>query len=77
MAKKSDSCESVGTDMNGQSLTTCDRVEISPHFDLWARGARFGQIRRKRRDGKIAVRMDNKRVRRLFYAMPGDLKKIR
>lgn len=77
MAKKKnrESCD-IGSDMNGRNLCAGDRVEISPHFDLWMRGARFGQIRGKRK-GLILVKMDNTRVRKLFKVRSaGDLKKV-
>jgi len=49
-----------------QKFIIGDRVEISPSFDLWMQGARFGTIRLMWSDGTIAVRMDNSRVKRLL-----------
>jgi hypothetical protein len=77
MAKRA-ACEvSVGRDMNGSPLSTCDRVEISPHFDLWMRGARFGVVKRRSKDGHIFVKMDNRGVRRVQKMKPADVKKVR
>ncbi len=67
----------IGQDMNGVALATCDRVEISPHFDLWMRGARYGVVRGVR-NGVILVKMDHPQVRKLFRVRnPADLKRVR
>ena len=48
----------------GQGIIKGARVEISPHFDLWMQGARFGTVR-KVVDGVVTVKMDHPQVRRL------------
>ena len=41
------------------------RVEIPVHYDLWMRGARFGQVRSVGRDGEfVKVALDHPQVRR-------------
>ena len=40
------------------------RVELSPHLDLWVRGARYGHISGFDR-GLALVRMDHRSVRKL------------
>jgi hypothetical protein len=52
---------------------TGDRVEIHPGSDLWMRGARFGTVR-KVKNGKVAVRMDHKSVRKLQWFYTTDLR---
>jgi hypothetical protein len=32
------------------------RVELAPHLDLWARGARYGVLERYRRKGRYMAR---------------------
>lgn len=72
--------DALGTDMNGAVIKACRRVEISPHFDLWMRGAQVGVAERVvsqgKHKGKIAVRMDHPQVRKLLYAAPADLKSL-
>lgn len=80
ISRATDRCGKVlGEDMNGKPIRACGRVEISPSFDIWMRGAKYGDVMRRVRSGKhkdtIAVRMDNKRVR-VLYARPFDLKVI-
>ncbi len=68
--------ESVGRDMNGKAVRVCDYVEISPHIDLWMRGARTGVDKSHNKDGTISVRMDNRRVRKLQRMHPADVKRL-
>lgn len=43
------------------------RVEIPAHYDMWARGARYGRVVSVGRDGKhVNVRLDHPGVKRLF-----------
>ncbi len=78
---RTDRCgKPLGEDMNGKTIKACARVEISPHLDLWMRGAKYGAVLRRVRSGKhkdtIAVRMDHRQVRRVLYARPFDLKVV-
>lgn len=59
-------------------LKVGDHVEISPHYDLWMRGARFGRIVKiHSTHGKplAVVKMDHKGVRQQQFLVE-DLKKI-
>lgn len=53
------------------------RVELSPACDLWARGARFGTVRRMEIDehGRevVIVKMDHPSVKRLQRFFPAYL----
>lgn len=53
------------------------RVQISPSFDLWVRGARYGTIKGAELDkhGReiVIVRMDHPQVRKLQRFFPVDL----
>jgi hypothetical protein len=41
------------------------RIEIPVHYDMWMRGARFGQVTRIGKDGAfVYVKMDHPQVRR-------------
>lgn len=59
------------------TATEGTRVQISPHLDLWVRGARYGTIVRGVLDchGRqvIVVRMDHPKVRKLQRFFPLDL----
>ena len=48
------------------------RVELSPACDLWMMGARFGTVR-KIVNGRVCVKMDNPRVRKLQWMAPAYL----
>ena len=56
-----------------------DRVELSPHLDLWMRGARFGVIAwqsTRHKPGEYAtfkVRMDHPQIKRLVTVQIADL----
>lgn len=39
------------------------RVEISPHYDLWMMGAKFGTITKVKKDGTNTVKHDHDAVR--------------
>ena len=41
-----------------------NRIEIPTHYDLWMRGARFGEVVSRRKDGSWMVSMDHPQVRR-------------
>lgn len=49
----------------GVGIVVGARVEISPHFDLWMRGARFGVVRKIESSGIVVVKMDHPQVRKL------------
>lgn len=52
------------------------RVELSPGFDLWMRGAKYGTVRKV--TGDIAsVKMDHWQVRKLVRCNVADLKPLR
>ncbi len=51
------------------------RVEISPHYDRWMMGARYGVVNRIK-DGIAFVRMDNRHVKNLARIRVEDLKRI-
>ena len=58
----------------GENIRSGDRVEISPHIDLWMRGARFGEV--KDVLGIMAlVRMDHPQVKKLQEIPVADLKR--
>lgn len=59
------------------------RVEIPVHYDLWMRGARFGEVvgRRQGKEGRSAylqVRMDHPQVRRCakIWAIDADYLRV-
>jgi hypothetical protein len=54
-----------------------NRVELSPGYDLWARGARFGTVHSLVTPEVAMVRMDNRRVRKLQMIPVCDLKVLR
>jgi len=50
------------------------RVEIHPRYDLWMRGAKYGNIQSVSKDGKIAyVKMDHPGVKKLAGILVEDL----
>lgn len=49
------------------------QVELSPHLDLWMRGARFGKIRSVK-DGIASVKMDHPEIRKLQRISLEDLR---
>jgi hypothetical protein len=55
---------------NGETLSGGTRVEIAPHFDLWARGDRYGEVIKSSKLG-VYVKMD-KSGKTLRFA-PKDL----
>ena len=60
-----------GTDATEFSVG--ERVELSPHLDLWARGARFGTVVSiVRRSGRVRVRLD-RLPNKVFSFVPGSL----
>ncbi len=64
---------------NNSTISTAKyRVEIHPKFDLWMRGARFGEVQREYRSPKtgarmVAVKMDHPQVKRLFRCLAEDV----
>lgn len=50
------------------------RVEISPHFDRWIRGDRFGVVVKAIKGGKVVVKMDKSGKEVTFR--PEDLKSV-
>jgi hypothetical protein len=48
------------------------RIEIPVHYDLWMRGARFGDVRDYKKDGTWMVKMDHPQVKRLVRIPPAD-----
>ena len=59
----------------GKDITVGCYVELSPHFDLWMRGARFGIV--KEIVGGIAsVKMDHPEVKKIQKVYIDDLKRI-
>lgn len=54
------------------------RVEIHPAFDLWMRGARFGEVQKEYLNSAgelmVAIRMDHPQVRKLFRCALDDVK---
>ena len=70
----------IGRDMNDNLVTVGNRVEISPSFDLWMRGARFGHVVRTRGTSEspiFCVKMDNARVRKQLCTTGDRLKVVR
>ncbi len=59
----------------GAGIVAGVRVEISPHFDLWMRGARFGTVKKITPISGIAhVRMDHPHVKKIQKFSVVDLK---
>lgn len=59
---------------DGSVFTVGDRVEIHPGFDLWMRGARFGEVIRERITAhgyQLDVNLDKSGIRRF---QPDELK---
>ena len=59
----------------GVNVSVKSRVELSPGYDLWMRGARFGVVR-SIRDGIAKVKMDHPQVKRLVRIPVADLKPV-
>lgn len=59
----------------GQNVSVNGRVELSPGYDLWARGARFGTVVSIANDVAM-VRMDHPQVKNLQKIPVVDLKGI-
>lgn len=58
----------------GVNIVARCRVEISPHYDLWMRGAKYGVVKSIKND--IAhVQMDHPQVKKLQRIPVGDLKR--
>ena len=53
-----------------------DRVELSPAYDLWMRGARFGTVKQIHNDIAF-VEMDHPQVKRRQKIPIADLKLVR
>ncbi|NBU79671.1 MAG: hypothetical protein EBS50_11490, partial [Sphingomonadaceae bacterium] len=54
------------------------RIEIPVHYDLWARGARFGVVTSVTKDAAhIRVRMDHPQVKRLVKLAGMDVDHIK
>lgn len=51
------------------------RVELSPSYDLWMQGARFGEVTSVG-DEMASVRMDHPQVKRILRIPVKDLKRI-
>lgn len=50
----------------GEGIEKGSRIEISPHYDLWMKGARTGTVVAILDSGSIAkVKMDNANVKKL------------
>jgi hypothetical protein len=56
----------------GGNFNEGDRVEISPRFDLWMEGARFGTVTRVQ-NGIVHVRMDHPHVKGIRKFKTEDL----
>lgn len=56
----------------GENIEAGSRVELSPGYDLWMRGARFGRVR-SIAEGVATVKMDHKGVKRLARIPVEDL----
>lgn len=56
-----------------------DRVELSPHTDLWMRGARFGTVHSVSLTplDRVKVRMDHPRVSNLVAGTADTFRKVR
>lgn len=57
------------------------RVEIAPHYDLWMRGARYGEVIREyksRKTGRniVLVKMDHPQVRKPIRVLAEDVTPI-
>lgn len=57
----------------GRGIEPGERVELSPHLDLWMRGAKYGTV--KRRSGAFAiVKLDRLTATKRIHRM--DLKRV-
>ena len=56
----------------GQAISVGCRVELSPGYDLWMQGARFGKVR-SIKVGIATVKMDHPQVKRLQKIPVTDL----
>lgn len=65
-----------GYDGNGYGVG--DRVELSPHLDLWMRGAKFGTVVSLSLTplDRVKVRSDHPRVRNLIAGPADYFKKV-
>lgn len=67
---------------NHSTISTAQyRVQISPHFDLWMRGAKYGTVVReyvspKTGERMVAVQMDHPQVRKLFRCKSSDVAEV-
>jgi hypothetical protein len=61
--------------MTRESSAIGKRVEIAPSYDLWMRGARYGEIRSEK-NGVYAVKMDHPGVKKLAKIRVEDVKFI-
>lgn len=71
--------DGLGTYDPRNSFKPGDRVELSPHMDLWMQGARYGTVRRVQDTGTAIhylIRMDHKQVRRLIRLTAGDMRRV-
>lgn len=53
---------------DGYMILPGDRVELHPGCDLWAKGARFGEVRAILPSGHVQVRVDAIGRTRLFHS---------
>jgi hypothetical protein len=54
-------------------LNKTNRVEMAPHTDEWMQGDRYGDIRARRNNGEVLVRLD--KSRRLIWVKPEHIAK--
>lgn len=68
-------------DYEGKEITVGARIELSPHCDLWMRGAKYGTItklgnHRKATADIVRVQMDHPAVKRPKWYRASDLRVI-
>lgn len=57
----------------GKGIEPGTRVEISPHFDLWMRGAKYGTVVKIVSD-EVHIKMDHPQVKRIVKAWKYDVR---
>lgn len=56
----------------GGNITIRSYVEISPHYDLWMRGAKYGTVTQIK-NGKAKVEIDHDRITKQHWFPIEDL----
>jgi hypothetical protein len=65
----------VAKKLDGSEFESGNRVQIAPHYDLFMRGARYGEIR-KIVGGIAHIKMDHPQVKKLARIPLTDIRRI-